>query len=272
MHFRHFAWALPAVVCLTGTAFAQDKPKGNNTPSGKITVEKNTGSLEATARSRAAAGDCKGALDYYDAALTTSIEPELHRDRGICHEKLGHPYPAIDDYRFYLTNRPNATDAETIRERMDSLVEQTGQAPSDKSAAAAKSEEKKEEGDAKVTTSVGVGSGGVLVSLNPKANADDDPGANPEGGKSIDAIDKDEKLESEAEISPLRNGQGPMLGAFFTEHYWTKSNVGIGSLPATAAESVGGLFRYAFIPGHSFISEIGYVARNARQGSPAWGG
>src|SRR4051812_39053512 len=46
------------------------------------------------ARSRARAGDCAGALGAFDAALRNGIEPTLNRDRGLCHEKLNHPYPA----------------------------------------------------------------------------------------------------------------------------------------------------------------------------------
>ncbi|MGH7328367.1 MAG: hypothetical protein ACREJX_08460, partial [Polyangiaceae bacterium] len=146
MRVSLLACAISAFVCVPVTAFAQrhggggggggtasGKGGGNNAPSGKIVVEHNGGTYEALARSRAAAGDCAGALDAYDAALETSVDPELHRDRGICHEKLGHPYPAIDDYRFYLTYRPNAADAESIHERMDNLIAEVNQTPADKS-------------------------------------------------------------------------------------------------------------------------------------------
>ena len=50
-------------------AAARSKERSNNAPSGKITVEHQSGSLEALARSRAAAGDCPGALEAFDAAL-----------------------------------------------------------------------------------------------------------------------------------------------------------------------------------------------------------
>jgi hypothetical protein len=36
--------------------------------------------------------------------------PTLRRDRGPRHERLGHPYPARDDYRAYLTAEPNAPE------------------------------------------------------------------------------------------------------------------------------------------------------------------
>src|SRR5580704_11205041 len=67
------------------------------------------------ARSRMRNGDCAGALEAFDAAIMHSIDPTLQRDRGLCHEQLGHPYPAIDDYRAYLTAEPDAADAEGIR-------------------------------------------------------------------------------------------------------------------------------------------------------------
>ncbi len=86
----------------------------------------------ADGRKRMAAGDCEGALTSFDAALrTASDDPTLYRDRGLCHEKLGHPYPAIDDYREYLTDAPSAPDAEGIRTRLTQLEDETsGRAPS----------------------------------------------------------------------------------------------------------------------------------------------
>src|SRR5262245_17436416 len=50
-----------------------------------------------TARARARANDCAGALASFDAAIRTNIDPTLRRDRGLCHEKLGNPFPAMDD-------------------------------------------------------------------------------------------------------------------------------------------------------------------------------
>src|SRR5258708_900192 len=69
----------------------------------------------SVARGRARAGDCAGALPAFDAAIRLTIEPTLRRDRGLCHEKLGDPFPAIEDYRAYLTARPDAPDADQIR-------------------------------------------------------------------------------------------------------------------------------------------------------------
>src|SRR5579859_4924208 len=79
------------------------------------------------ARKRMAAGDCEGALASFDAALRTSstTDPTLYRDRGQCHEKLEHPYPAMDDYREYLTDAPDAPDAESFRTRLAQLEDET---------------------------------------------------------------------------------------------------------------------------------------------------
>ena len=71
--------------------------------------------LSDVALSRMRSGDCAGALEAFDAALRTLTDPALHRDRGLCHEQLGHVYPAIDDYRAYLTEMPEAPDADGIR-------------------------------------------------------------------------------------------------------------------------------------------------------------
>ena len=49
----------------------------------------------------------------------------MRRDRGICHEQLGQPYPAIDDYRTYLAAAPDAQDADAIRERLGKLEQDT---------------------------------------------------------------------------------------------------------------------------------------------------
>src|SRR5450755_3985430 len=133
MRFSLVACSIAALACVSGSASAQKrgggggggsttKGSGNNSPSGKIVVEHNNNSAAGLARSRAAAGDCKSALDAFDAALEASIDPELHRDRGICHEKLGNAFPAMEDYRFYLTARPTAQDADRIHDRFEARM------------------------------------------------------------------------------------------------------------------------------------------------------
>jgi hypothetical protein len=80
----------------------------------------------ANARARARSGDCKGALDAFDTSIRYWQEPTLRRDRGLCHEQLGNPYPAIEDYRAYLTGAPQATDYDQIKARLDALIAQYG--------------------------------------------------------------------------------------------------------------------------------------------------
>ncbi|MEO8797794.1 MAG: tetratricopeptide repeat protein [Polyangiaceae bacterium] len=267
MRFRHLTWASSVVVCFSGTAFAQNgQPNNSNAPSGKIVIEKNTGGLEAVARARAAAGDCKSALDYFDAAMETSISPELHRDRGICHEKLDHPYPAIDDYRFYLVHRPNAPDADRVHDRLESLLAQTGQSPSDKSTEKTdKNASAQAKADASVSASDASSKGEGGVSLNVATNAADDPGANPNAGKSADAIDADEKLAAEADASSLRRGKGFALGPYFVMRDWTKAGL-------QAGEAVGAAFRYSFGAPSSLVAELGYSQINSSGSDSKLGG
>src|SRR5579863_3474445 len=77
-----------------------------------------TAAMTSAGRTRMRSGDCAGALDAFDAVLRTAVDPTVNRDRGLCHERLGHTYPAIDDYRVYLTRQPDAPDAEGIRQRL----------------------------------------------------------------------------------------------------------------------------------------------------------
>ncbi len=80
-----------------------------------------TEGFAAAARARMRNGDCAGALDPFDQALVSSVDPTLRRDRGLCHEKLGDTFPAIDDFRVYLTASPDAADADNIRQRLARL-------------------------------------------------------------------------------------------------------------------------------------------------------
>jgi hypothetical protein len=67
-------------------------------------------------------GRCDEALEPFDAAVSSrSEDASVRRDRGVCHERLGHPAPAIEDYRAYLSMDPTAPDAASIRTRLDAL-------------------------------------------------------------------------------------------------------------------------------------------------------
>src|SRR5258708_26995570 len=124
------AWAMSLA---TGGAAAQSEPQTAARRPGKYKAQplnmrrEKLGSegLGDVARTRVKNGDCAGAIDVFDEAIRTSTEPALRRDRGLCHESLGHPYPAIDDYRAYLTAQPDARDADNIRERLASLEQST---------------------------------------------------------------------------------------------------------------------------------------------------
>jgi hypothetical protein len=279
MRFRVFLGSIAALVLLSTSAFAQKrgggggggtvtKGTGNNTPSGQITYEHPTGTLAALARSRAAAGDCKAALEAFDAALENSVDPELHRDRGICHEKLGDPFPAMDDYRYYLTYRPDAKDADSIHDRLDALMVENGQAQAeptpDKSSnktgddkSSQKSDKKHDPEDPSTPTAEDVHSDeSASVSLG---NAGTDT------GKSVDAIDSDEKLESEADASSLRRGTGFVIGPYFALRDFTKAGYGGG-------EAVGCAFRYSLGAPSSLVTELGYSTINSTGSDSSLGG
>lgn len=130
---RWSAFALALLVPIS--ALAQGKPPKPKPQTFTLTKQTHTGA-EDVARARFAAGDCKGALDSFDVAIEHSIDPTLRRDRGICHEKLGHTFPAIDDYRAYIAAVPTAPDVEEIRARLAKLEGYTppgeGEAPAQK--------------------------------------------------------------------------------------------------------------------------------------------
>ena len=117
---------MAAVVAASALASAAP-PRAGDT-GGKFQMRQSslsTGPAEM-ARSRVREGDCKGALPYFDDALRTSVDPTLFRDRGLCHDKLGDVYPAIDDYRAYVFAAPDEPDVDTIRSR---ILELQGNAP-----------------------------------------------------------------------------------------------------------------------------------------------
>jgi hypothetical protein len=116
-----FLAAVAAVV--TASAPASAAPPRAGDTGGKFQMSQSalsTGPAEQ-ARARVREGDCKGALRFFDDALRTSIDPTLYRDRGLCHDKLGDVYPAIDDYRAYVFSAPDEPDVDTIRARISEL-------------------------------------------------------------------------------------------------------------------------------------------------------
>ena len=226
--WHRFAFAVAgAVSFITGTARADAPPP-------KIQSRPQQAGVGGVGQQRANAGDCAGALDAFDQALRTSTSPELHRDRGACHEKLGQPYPAIEDYRAYLVARPDAADADAIRARVEALEESVGMV---------KTGVPKGEG-AEVTTSIG-----GETDTGPSMSAS----AQKSGKEGADSIERNEELDNQADASPLRRGHGLALAVYFDER-------GYGDKQFGAAEVVGVDLRYALGPVHTLF--LGATAGN----------
>jgi hypothetical protein len=126
---RKVVLALGVVLALTPRLAAAQDASPPGTQGGAFSLQREQlGSYAAVdaARARARRGDCAGALPLFDQAISTIDDPTLRRDRGLCHDALHDPYPAIDDYRAYLFQRPDATDADDIRARLERLEAQVG--------------------------------------------------------------------------------------------------------------------------------------------------
>ena len=219
--------------------------------------------LSDVARKRMANGDCAGALDAFDAALRTSTDPTLRRDRGLCHERLGHPYPAIDDYRAYLTVSPGATDADSVRERLEKLEQQTlgyssasTDVPGDvEGGASQQASASQRRGTAKASASVSLGSEGVAG----------------RGSEHREDLDYAEREDDPLQTS-LKRGKGWSVAPFFSEHKWGVSPGGIASSSysgspfgdaGTWSESVGIEARYSVGPSGALLLEAGYEHFNS---------
>jgi hypothetical protein len=259
---RGLTSALALVVLLTaGSASAQQRGQpaqqgGSARSSSQFTLrrEEAGGSDGTTARSRARAGDCAGAMPSFDAAIRNTIEPTLRRDRGLCHEKLGNVYPAIDDYRYYLTARPEANDADQIRERLARLEEATGQGgPSAQQV-------KESGGGAEASVSVSTSGGGSTGAKRAQAD------------KNYDEYLAQEKLADAAETSALRYGTGWVIGPYLTipKKYFAFGSQGF--IPDLVGYGVGATIRYSFGSTFSFISEIGYGGLGTSGEATAAGG
>jgi hypothetical protein len=208
--------------------------------------ELSTEALASDARKRMAAGDCEGALTSFDAALRTSTtDPTLYRDRGQCHEKLGHPFPAMDDYREYLTDAPDAPDAEGFRTRLAQLEDETS------GRTGAKANDDTDVPPATATAAVSLNEGGVQTSA---------------GTTSRDKLQYVER-EDDPLYSVLRRGKGFAVAPFFSEHKWFFDGTSFGS-SETWSESVGLQLRYFFGPAGAVLLEAGYEHFNATSLDP----
>jgi hypothetical protein len=208
-----------------------------------------TAAFGEVGRKRMANGDWAGALDAFDAALRTATDPALRRDRGLCHEHLGHPYPAIDDYRAYLTAVPTAPDVEDIHERLVKLEQETL-------------------GYSSASTDF---PGDVEGGASQTAAAARKSGAPAPKGAGPEALDYLEREDDPLDTS-LKRGKGWSFGPFFSEHKWGVSPGGIAIPPysgssfgdsGTWSESVGLEVRCAVSRSGAFIFEAGYEHFNS---------
>jgi hypothetical protein len=191
-------------------------------------------------------GDYTGALDAFDAALRTVTDPTVHRDRGLCHEQLGNDYPAIDDYRFYLTAMPVAPVAVGIARRLRALEDKvSGKKGSSHSNAPAQDDDTPPGMSASGSASIKVGGGGASASAS---------------SEKLDYVAPDE----DALANPYRAGKGVSLAPFFAEHKWI-SGSSLSSLSDSQswAEAIGLQARYSLGPSGAVVGELGYEYFNS---------
>ena len=237
---------------------AQAKPKSRPDPNDRandapLNVRPASEAAAESARAHASRGDCVRALDEFDTALRTSVQATLRRDRGLCHEQLGHPFPAIDDYRSYLTASPDAGDFDAIYARLARLEEQMGIAKP-RGEAAAES----------VPPTTKTHASGELMSFGAS-------GGSPETGlpateaHTPDKIEEDARLDELATNSPLRRGKGPILGPYVGFRRYTQSNFAWG-------QTAGLALRYSVGPVSTILGEIGYSGVNSSGSVSSLGG
>ena len=222
--------SLIAAAAYTGslTARAQATPKAQPL----ILQKEQLGSFAVAdaARARARKGDCAGALEAFDQAIRTLMDPTLRRDRGLCHEKLKDVYPAIEDYRAYLTAAPDASDADDITDRLDRLERSVGLGGSSGN---------RIEDPMRTSASA---TGGAATSLQTNGKYDS------------------ARAEEDDDSGPLRRGKGFILGVPYVgvRKWFGGSNFAT----ATWAETVGARFGYSLGAPHTLIAELGFQKFN----------
>ena len=237
--------ATAAVLLVGGAASAQSKEGYKPRP---LNLQKEHEGAQGQAnlgRSRMQSGDCQGALDAFDAALRSSIDPTLFRDRGLCHEKLGHAFPAMGDFRVYLTNVPDAPDAADITQRLRRLEEEERQREVQSPPQPDKYTE-----IAKLNTAVGAFGPSAVPSLQKSQDTgarESSPGSG-NGEVEVLARDDDENLLS------LRRGRGLTLGPFAEIRGWFFSAP---SAPVTDHASLGDSLSLAECVGARVGYELG---------------
>jgi hypothetical protein len=183
-------------------------------------------------------GEYAGALDAFDEAMRSpSPEPSLLRDRGKCHDALHQPYPAIDDFRAYLTALPDAPDADAISERLEALEKHLRESEKPVQASDAGAPD-----HAKVRAMGGEASGSAWSSV------------------SDDSATVEKKTDPPS--GSLRRGTGMSFGPFLSIHKWQTSGLSFDDAQ-TWAESIGGVFRYSFGDTTALLIEAGYEHFNS---------
>jgi hypothetical protein len=242
--------ALVSFFTMIGTAHAQSAPPtpGADNNGKPLNLQRNrTGDAAAeTARARARAGDCAGALPEFDEALKSSHDVELIRDRGICHDKLGNRYPALEDLRAYVAARPEAADAEAIRQRVAALEGAVDNKRELKNTARADSAGAETDVDVYAANR---GEGAAQLHNEPigaKAG---------EQEKDYGYYKEQERLNDEAKDSALRYGHGVILGVQvgIPKYYFGKGGV------SDWAYRVNGRLGYAFNTYFAAYAELGLV-------------
>lgn len=204
----------------------------------------------AAARALAAKGNCAAALEAFDRALRSSIDVVLRRDRGRCHEQLGDPFPAMDDYRAYLVASSDAADFDDIRVRLERLEEQTGVGgPSPEGPAPKKSAEDVPDEPADISAPL----------------TSDDGKGKPSKRNATKTYDQEEVAYhkyDQAVTSPLRLGTGGVFGIY--------SDVRVAS--GTGGYEIGASIRWSISQVSTFYGQIGYVSYQTNEGVALAGG
>jgi hypothetical protein len=203
-----------------------------------------TEAFAAAARARMRNGDCAGALDDFDLALMSSTDATLNRDRGLCHERLGNPYPAIDDFRVYVTASPDAADSEGIRQRLARLEMDVYK----HSSASTDSPD-----EAPSSASGGSGASSPSTAASATLSVGDQP--------KRDAMEDVEHDHDEL-ASSMRAGTGFGLAPFFSEQKWNTPGSSFGD-STTWSESVGLQLRYSVTRSSAFFLEGGWELFNS---------
>lgn len=254
------------LLSFAGAAGAQQRPPPGqqDKSNSQFTLRQGgPGTAEAeAARGKAQAGDCAGALPLFDEALKTVGDPLLRRDRGLCHDKLGNAFPAVEDFRAYLTAAPDAPDAEAIRQRLVQLE------PKTRTNAVI--------GDGQRTTPASQQTSADLYAKERAADKKHSNRIGPKPGEpeyQYEYYKEQERLSDEAEKSPLRNGTGLVLGLaiqvprVFIDNGNT-SDIGY-SVAAAARYSTG---RILSLIGEFGYAGIGTVGERTSQSAPLFMG